>query len=142
MERAGNADAAGASMAALHVRLGGRLYWIELARVRELRLRMTLAPEPTATGARVGSLRVGGRTVPVLDLARRLGARPAVAADAQLVVVLAHGDGLAGVVVDEVVAVAGGKGVARALGRHVDAALAPGRPAARRVAGAAACYAA
>lgn len=102
-----NQDMAAPAGKYLFLEMGADRFGIEILRIHEVDTTNTLQRLPGLPGQAVGTLATRGRHLPVVDLAPRLGARPRLDEDEQVVVVVEidhHGErALAGLLVDRVI---------------------------------------
>ena len=81
---------------------GDQSYCIEVVRVREIRRWSSVTTLPHAPRYFLGVMNLRGAVIPIIDLALRLGLAPTVPTPRHVVLVVAAGDRIVGVLVDSV----------------------------------------
>ncbi|WP_406854409.1 chemotaxis protein CheW [Alsobacter sp. KACC 23698] len=80
----------------------GRSFGIDVSAVREIRGWQQTTPLPNSSDHVLGVINLRGVIVPVIDLRQRLGLGPSTISRSSVVIVVANGDRLEGVLADAV----------------------------------------
>jgi purine-binding chemotaxis protein CheW len=81
---------------------GGQDYCIEVARVREIRRWSAVTTLPHSPSYFLGVMNLRGAVIPIIDLAPRLGLAPTAPTPRHVVLVVAAGERIVGILVDSV----------------------------------------
>lgn len=97
-----NAQDSPGTIELLTFRLGEQEYSLDIMSVREIRSWTRATPLPHAPACMRGVINLRGTVLPVMDLAERLGLPPRREGDRAVIIVVSHGAGLTGLLVDAV----------------------------------------
>ena len=93
---------AGGTLEMISFEIGGQAYCIDVRSVREIRGWTPTTPMPQTPDYILGVINLRGAVMPVLDLRCRLGLGKTEPSSRHVIVVIQHGNRLAGVLVDKV----------------------------------------